>query len=44
MTDTALLDAIRAVVGERGLVTGVADTAAYVEDWRRLYRAAARRR
>jgi FAD/FMN-containing dehydrogenase len=36
MTDSAVLDAIRAVVGERGLLTG-ADTAAYVEDWRRLY-------
>jgi FAD/FMN-containing dehydrogenase len=38
MTDPALLDAIRAVVGERGLLTGAADTAAYVEDWRGLYR------
>jgi FAD/FMN-containing dehydrogenase len=37
MSDAAILDAIRAVVGERGLLTG-ADTAAYVEDWRRLYR------
>jgi FAD/FMN-containing dehydrogenase len=37
MTDGALLDAIRSVVGERGLLTG-SDTAAYVEDWRRLYR------
>jgi FAD/FMN-containing dehydrogenase len=34
----SLLDAIRAVVGERGLLTDPADTAAYVEDWRRLYR------
>ncbi len=34
----ALLDQIRAVVGERGLLTGAADTAAYTEDWRRLYR------
>ena len=33
----SLLDAIRAVVGERGLLTDPADTAAYVEDWRRLY-------
>ncbi|PPQ33969.1 FAD-binding oxidoreductase [Rhodopila globiformis] len=32
-----LLDAIRAVVGDRGLLTGRADTAAYTEDWRRLY-------
>jgi FAD/FMN-containing dehydrogenase len=38
MTDRALLDAIRAVVGERGLLTGPEDTAAYVEDWRHLYR------
>ena len=37
MPDTALLDAIRAVVGERGLLTDPADTAAYGEDWRRLY-------
>jgi len=35
---TALLDAIRGVVGERGLLVGEADTAAYTEDWRRLYR------
>ncbi len=35
---TALLDAIRGVVGERGLLVGDADTAAYTEDWRRLYR------
>ncbi len=34
----SLLDRIRAVVGERGLITGPADTAAYVEDWRGLYR------
>ncbi|MDQ2803472.1 MAG: FAD-binding oxidoreductase, partial [Pseudomonadota bacterium] len=32
-----LLSAIRAAIGERGLLTGPADTAAYVEDWRRLY-------
>ena len=38
MPDPALLDAIRAVVGKRGLLTDAADTAAYVEDWRRLYR------
>ena len=38
MPDPALLDAIRAVVGERGLLTDAADTAAYTEDWRRLYR------
>ena len=33
-----LLDAIRAIVGDRGLLTDPADTAAYTEDWRRLYR------
>jgi FAD/FMN-containing dehydrogenase len=38
MADTELLDAIRGVVGERGLLTDAADTAAYTEDWRRLYR------
>ncbi len=34
----ALLDALRAALGPSGLLTGPADTAAYVEDWRRLYR------
>ncbi len=34
---TALLDAIRAVVGDRGLLTDRSDTAPYSEDWRRLY-------
>ena len=43
MPDTALLDAIVAVVGERGLLTDAADTAAYAVDWRRLYRAVRRR-
>jgi FAD/FMN-containing dehydrogenase len=38
MGETALLDAIRAVVGRGGLLTDPADCAAYVEDWRRLYR------
>ena len=38
MPDVALLDAIRAVVGARGLLTDASDTAAYTEDWRRLYR------
>ncbi len=33
-----MLDAIRAVVGERGLLTDPADTAACTEDWCRLYR------
>jgi FAD/FMN-containing dehydrogenase len=37
MADSAVLAAIRAVVGERGLLTG-SDTAAYIEDWRKLYR------
>ena len=32
-----IIDDIRAVVGERGLLTEPTDTAAYVEDWRRLY-------
>ena len=38
-----MLDDIRAVVGERGLLTDPADTAAYTEDWRRLYRGRRRR-
>ncbi len=33
-----LLNAIRAVVGERGLLTNPADTIGYTEDWRHLYR------
>jgi FAD/FMN-containing dehydrogenase len=43
MPDTAppaidhLLTAIRAVVGDRGLLTDPGDTAAYSEDWRKLY-------
>ena len=37
MSAIELLDAIRAVVGARGLLTDPADTAAYSEDWRRLY-------
>jgi FAD/FMN-containing dehydrogenase len=37
-TGTALLDAIGKVVGARGLLVGEADTAAYAEDWRGLYR------
>ncbi|MGA3402200.1 MAG: FAD-binding oxidoreductase [Acetobacteraceae bacterium] len=32
-----LLATIRAVVGDRGLLTDPGDTAAYSEDWRRLY-------
>ena len=34
----ALLDQLRATLGPAGLLTDPADTAAYVEDWRRLYR------
>ncbi|HQU43895.1 MAG TPA: hypothetical protein PK867_13845, partial [Pirellulales bacterium] len=34
----ALLAAIRDGVAPSGLLTDPADTAAYVEDWRRLYR------
>ena len=37
MPETALLAAILAVVGERGLLTDATDTAAYTVDWRRLY-------
>ena len=33
-----LLTAIRAIVGDRGLLTDPADTDPYAEDWRRLYR------
>ena len=32
-----LLDAVRAVVGDRGILTEATDTAPYAEDWRRLY-------
>src|SRR5271166_747786 len=34
---TPLLDAIRAIVGDRGILTDRSDTAPYSEDWRRLY-------
>jgi FAD/FMN-containing dehydrogenase len=34
---TTLLDAIRAIVGDRGILTDQSDTASYAEDWRRLY-------
>jgi FAD/FMN-containing dehydrogenase len=37
MPVTATLTAIRAIVGDRGILTGAADTAPYSEDWRRLY-------
>jgi FAD/FMN-containing dehydrogenase len=33
----SLIASIRAVVGDRGLLTEPSDTAAYAEDWRRLY-------
>ena len=32
-----LLDAIHAVVGDRGILTDRSDTAPYSEDWRHLY-------
>ncbi|HEY4173181.1 MAG TPA: FAD-binding oxidoreductase [Rhodopila sp.] len=32
-----LLDAIRTIVGDRGILTDTTDTAPYSEDWRRLY-------
>jgi FAD/FMN-containing dehydrogenase len=38
MDHVAVLAAIERVVGARGLLTEPADTAGYVEDWRRLYR------
>jgi FAD/FMN-containing dehydrogenase len=44
MPDTILpfsntvLDAIRAVVGDRGMLTEDSDTAPYAEDWRKLYK------
>ena len=34
---TGLLDAIRTIVGDRGILTDRTDTAPYAEDWRRLY-------
>ena len=37
MPDPSLLTAIRAIVGDRGILTEPSDTAAYSEDWRRLY-------
>ena len=33
-----LIERLNALLGPRGLLTDPADTAAYVEDWRRLYR------
>ena len=37
MPDASLLNAIRATVGDRGILTDSVDTAPYAEDWRRLY-------
>jgi FAD/FMN-containing dehydrogenase len=34
---SSLLDAIRTVVGDRGMLTESSDTAEYSKDWRRLY-------
>jgi FAD/FMN-containing dehydrogenase len=33
----ALIEGLRAIVGERGLLTEASDTQPYAEDWRRLY-------
>ena len=38
MPASSLLDAIRSIVGDRGILTDSNDTAAYSEDWRKLYR------
>jgi FAD/FMN-containing dehydrogenase len=38
ITYTTLIDALRARLGERGVLTDPQDTAPYCEDWRRLYR------
>src|SRR6185437_13904594 len=35
---TDLVSGLRALLGERGMLTDPADTAPYCEDWRRLYR------
>jgi FAD/FMN-containing dehydrogenase len=40
ITPTLLIDQIRAVVGDRGLLTHSTDTAAYAQDWRKLYQGA----
>jgi FAD/FMN-containing dehydrogenase len=37
-TEAALLDDLRAIAGERAVLTDPLDMAAYLEDWRRLYR------
>ena len=36
--DAGLLPALRSILGERGMLTAPTDTAAYCEDWRKLYR------
>ena len=33
----SVVNAIRAIVGDRGILTDASDTAPYSEDWRRLY-------
>jgi FAD/FMN-containing dehydrogenase len=38
MPDASLLSAIRTIVGDRGMLTEPSDTAAFSEDWRKLYR------
>lgn len=42
ITPTLLIDQIRAVVGDLGLLTQSTDTAAYAQDWRKLYQGATR--
>jgi FAD/FMN-containing dehydrogenase len=37
-----LIESIRTVVGDRGLLTDPSDTAAYSEDWRKLYQGSTR--
>ena len=37
-----LLDQIRAVVGDRGLLTEASDTASYAQDWRKLFQGSTR--
>ena len=42
MTDAELIDALRAIVGERGVVTDAADLENYNVDWRHVFRGNAR--
>lgn len=42
MTDAELIDALRAIVGERGVVTGADDLETYNVDWRHVFRGQAR--